>query len=62
VSEEEKNKVVRVEVEYEDGTVKMLTGEDAQKYLSLAINSIIIAEIPSKEFNWVTTNKYPAPA
>ena len=63
----ENSKVVRVEVEYEDGIIKMLIGEEANQYANQLHECLLIASVHGTDFepdsfNWLKTNKYPAPA
>jgi hypothetical protein len=62
----EDSKVVRVEVEEDDGTIRMLIGEEATRYAKQLHECLLIASVHGTDFkpenfNWLVTNKYPAP-
>ncbi len=59
----QENKVVRVEVEYEDGSIAILTGEEAEDYIRQLDGCFAFVRahgLKTKKPNWVFTNKYPA--
>lgn len=57
---ENQRKLVRVELEFDDGEIKSLTGDDAQAWLKQIDDPLVFVQLTRgwkvKDFDWIITN------